>query len=58
MTSPVCRFARALTEEVLNQTFGTHLLMVHMDGQAYAYEHHAHQDAPTPAIQPEPLQPD
>ena len=31
-----------LTEEVLARTFGTHLLMVHMDGQAYAYQHHRH----------------
>ncbi|HZA23936.1 MAG TPA: metal ABC transporter ATP-binding protein [Dehalococcoidia bacterium] len=31
-----------LTEAVLNQTFGTHLLLVHMDGQAYAYQHHTH----------------
>lgn len=38
-----------LTEEVLNQTFGTHLLMVHMDGQAYAYQHHAHSETDSPA---------
>ncbi len=31
-----------LTEPVLNETFGTHLLMVHLDGQAYAYRHHTH----------------
>ena len=31
-----------LTENVLSQTFGTHLLMVHLDGQAYAYQHHSH----------------
>ena len=31
-----------LTERVLSQTFGTHLLMVHLDGQAYAYQHHVH----------------
>ena len=31
-----------LTEQVLNETFGTHLLMVHLDGQAYAYQHHSH----------------
>ena len=31
-----------LTEQVLSQTFGTHLLMVHRDGQAYAYQHHRH----------------
>ena len=31
-----------LTEKVLSETFGTHLLMVHVDGQAYAYQHHLH----------------
>ena len=31
-----------LTEAVLSETFGTHLLMVHLDGQAYAYQHHDH----------------
>ncbi|MFQ6027641.1 MAG: metal ABC transporter ATP-binding protein [Dehalococcoidia bacterium] len=31
-----------LTEEVLGRTFGTHLLLVHGDGQAYAYQHHTH----------------
>ncbi len=31
-----------LTERVLSETFGTHLLMVHLDGQAYAYQHHLH----------------
>ena len=31
-----------LTEDVLGRTFGTHLLMVHVDGQAYAYQHHLH----------------
>jgi ABC-type Mn2+/Zn2+ transport system ATPase subunit len=36
-----------LTERVLSETFGTHLLMVHLDGQAYAYQHHQH-----PASQP------
>ena len=58
--------SQVLTEEVLNQTFGTHLLMVHMDGQAYAYQHHdhpelVHPDAPAPAIQQDPpdsLQPE
>ena len=50
--------SQVLTEEVLNQTFGTHLLMVHMDGQAYAYQHHAHQDAPAPTIHPDPPQAD
>ncbi len=34
-----------LTEQVLGDTFGTHLLMVHLDGQAYAYQHHTHADA-------------
>ncbi len=34
--------SEVLTETVLNQTFGTHLLLVHMDGQAYAYQHHDH----------------
>jgi manganese/iron transport system ATP-binding protein len=33
-----------LTEQVLGDTFGTHLLMVHLDGQAYAYQHHTHGD--------------
>ena len=32
-----------LTERVLSETFGTHLLMVHLDGQAYAYQHHLHE---------------
>ena len=31
-----------LTERILSETFGTHLLMVHLDGQAYAYQHHRH----------------
>jgi ABC-type Mn2+/Zn2+ transport system ATPase subunit len=31
-----------LNERVLGDTFGTHLLMVHLDGQAYAYQHHTH----------------
>ncbi len=31
-----------LTERILSETFGTHLLMVHVDGQAYAYQHHQH----------------
>ena len=34
-----------LTEKVLSETFGTHLLMVHVDGQAYAYQHHLHREA-------------
>ena len=31
-----------LSEAVLSETFGSHLLLVHMDGQAYAYQHHRH----------------
>ena len=31
-----------LNEDVLGETFGTHLLLVHLDGQAYAYQHHSH----------------
>ena len=38
-----------LTESILSETFGTHLLMVHLDGQAYAYQHHLH-DTPTPTL--------
>ena len=38
-----------LTEQVLGDTFGTHLLMVHLDGQAYAYQHHTHADAGGPS---------
>ena len=33
------------------ETFGTHLLLVHMDGQAYAYQHHRH-GPPKPADSP------
>ena len=33
-----------LNEQVLGDTFGTHLLMVHLDGQAYASQHHTHSD--------------
>ena len=33
-----------LTEKVLSKTFGTHLLMIHLDGQAYAYQHHRHRE--------------
>ena len=33
-----------LNEEVLSKTFGTHLLLVHLDGQAYAYQHHSHDE--------------
>lgn len=35
-----------LNEDILGETFGTHLLLVHLDGQAYAYQHHSH--APHP----------
>ena len=35
-----------LTEDVLGETFGTHLLLVHLDGRAYAYQHHSHEEAP------------
>jgi ABC-type Mn2+/Zn2+ transport system ATPase subunit len=38
--------SEVLTEKVLNETFGTHLLLVHLDGQAYAYQHHTHRPAP------------
>jgi len=31
-----------LNEDTLGETFGTHLLLVHVDGQAYAYQHHSH----------------
>ena len=39
-----------LNEEVLSQTFGSHLLMVHLDGQAYAYQHHSHDDGAGDAL--------
>lgn len=49
--------AHVLNEQVLGDTFGTHLLMVHLDGQAYAYQHHTHADDSetdgTPANRPE-----
>ncbi len=32
-----------LNEQVLSETYGTHLLLVHVDGKAYAYQHHTHQ---------------
>lgn len=32
-----------LDERVLSETFGSHLLLVHMDGRAYAYQHHRHE---------------
>ena len=31
-----------LDEKVLSETFGSHLLLIHMDGRAYAYQHHQH----------------
>ncbi len=34
--------AEILDEKVLSETFGSHLLLVHMDGRAYAYQHHRH----------------
>ena len=34
--------SEVLNERVLSETFGTHLLLVHTDGQAYAYQHHTH----------------
>ena len=37
--------SEVLNEKVLSNTFGTHLLLVHMDGQAYAYQHHTHDSA-------------
>ena len=37
--------SEVLNEQVLGETFGTHLLMVHLDGQAYAYQHHTHPEA-------------
>jgi len=49
--------SEVLTEKVLNQTFGTHLLLVHMDGQAYAYQHHVHEgEAMTDLAHPEPTE--
>ena len=48
--------SEVLTEEVLNQTFGTHLLLVHLDGQAYAYQHHVHPSSAT--IEPPDPQPE
>ena len=43
--------SQVLNEKVLSETFGTHLLLVHIDGQAYAYQHHTHQAAPPTADQ-------
>jgi ABC-type Mn2+/Zn2+ transport system ATPase subunit len=44
-----------LNERVLSETFGTHLLLVHGDGQAYAYQHHTHPAAgqPGPDLAPD-----
>ena len=41
--------SEVLNEQVLGDTFGTHLLMVHLDGQAYALQHHTHPDG-TPEV--------
>jgi len=41
--------SEVLNEQVLGDTFGTHLLMVHLDGQAYALQHHTHGDG-TPEV--------
>jgi len=41
--------SEVLNEQVLGDTFGTHLLMVHLDGQAYALQHHTHTDG-TPEV--------
>ena len=38
-----------LNEDILGETFGTHLLLVHLDGQAYAYQHHSHDSGPDPS---------
>ena len=42
--------SEVLTEQVLGDTFGTHLLMVHLDGQAYAYQHHSHAQTGADAV--------
>ena len=44
--------SEVLNEQVLGDTFGTHLLMVHLDGQAYAYQHHTHIDGSLSEISP------
>ena len=49
--------SEVLNEQVLGETFGTHLLMVHLDGQAYAYQHHTHPDG-FPEVDPLPEKPD
>lgn len=33
-----------LKEDVLSKAFGQHLLLVHVDGKAYAYQHHVHEE--------------
>ena len=47
-----------LNEQVLGDTFGTHLLMVHLDGQAYAYQHHTHPEGSPAFDSPPDDQPD
>ena len=47
-----------LNEQVLGDTFGTHLLMVHLDGQAYAYQHHTHINEPPTGESPSKAPPD
>ena len=42
-----------LTESILSETFGTHLLMVHLDGQAYAYQHHRHDQPASRGVKPD-----
>ena len=44
--------SEVLNEQVLGDTFGTHLLMVHLDGQAYAYQHHTHPDGAPAVVSP------
>ena len=34
--------SEVLNEQVLSETFGSHLLLVHLDGRAMAYQHHTH----------------
>ena len=35
-----------LNEDILGETFGQHLLTVHLDGKVYAYQHHTHDAGP------------
>ncbi len=35
-----------LTEAVLSETYGQHLLTIHLDGKVYAYRHHVHDPRP------------